>query len=299
MYAAKTVADSVSPKGKRITTMEVIFPRFILAEVNTHCRLSRNSASSRAIPTERQIKMVMDHPFVPRFNKRVKGMGTGEFLTGDEAAFMETEWREACKDALHHAEEMAEGADKSRVNRLLEPFMWHTAVITATEWENFNALRIPPGEEVDLDFPAQQEFQILGLHMRRAIRASEPQHLAYGDWHLPYVTEELTEHAYEGLYLPKVSAARCARVSYLRQGDDKPADEDYAFAVDRLLASGHMSPFQHPASPQRIPSLKSGNYEGWSQLRKLLPNEANPQGFNREPFDPRSPHGVWLETEHG
>src|SRR4051812_47823071 len=79
-YAAKILADSLSPEGIRLTTFEVTFPRFILAEFNTHRMLSRNSASSRAIPTEKLLKRVIDTPFVPSFNKRVKGMGVGEAL---------------------------------------------------------------------------------------------------------------------------------------------------------------------------------------------------------------------------
>jgi thymidylate synthase ThyX len=33
---------------------------------------------------------------------------------------------------------------KSLTNRLLEPFMWHTAIITATEWDNFFWQRCDP-----------------------------------------------------------------------------------------------------------------------------------------------------------
>jgi len=35
------------------------------------------------------------------------------------------------------------GVTKQLCNRLLEPFMWHTVLITATEWENFFSLRCP------------------------------------------------------------------------------------------------------------------------------------------------------------
>ena len=50
-YRARVLLDSVSPAGVRLTTLEVTFPRFVLAEFNTHRVFSRNSASSRAIPT--------------------------------------------------------------------------------------------------------------------------------------------------------------------------------------------------------------------------------------------------------
>ena len=35
-YKAKVVADSVSPAGVRLTTLEVTMPRIVLAEFNTH-----------------------------------------------------------------------------------------------------------------------------------------------------------------------------------------------------------------------------------------------------------------------
>jgi hypothetical protein len=35
------------------------------------------------------------------------------------------------------------GLTKQLCNRLLEPFMWHTAIISATDWDNFFALRCP------------------------------------------------------------------------------------------------------------------------------------------------------------
>ena len=62
---AEIIADSVDSKGNRITTMLLTFPRFILAELNTHRMFSRNSASSRAIPFEKMVKMVEEDPFIP------------------------------------------------------------------------------------------------------------------------------------------------------------------------------------------------------------------------------------------
>lgn len=65
MIQAKIIADSLSPQGHRITTMQVTFPRMILAELNTHRLFSRNSASSRAIPFEKMVKSVQENPFIP------------------------------------------------------------------------------------------------------------------------------------------------------------------------------------------------------------------------------------------
>ena len=75
---------------------------------------------------------------------------------------------------MHHATTGADmlnekGLDKSRANRLLEPFMWHTVIITATEWENFIALRCPDGDQPDIAFPAQLEMQQFAICIRNAL----------------------------------------------------------------------------------------------------------------------------------
>jgi hypothetical protein len=58
--SARIIADSINPAGNRITTLVVRFPRFILAEWNTHRQFSRHAASSRAIPTTKIIDQVCD-----------------------------------------------------------------------------------------------------------------------------------------------------------------------------------------------------------------------------------------------
>jgi hypothetical protein len=145
-YHAAVLADSVSPDGVRLTTLMVRFPRFILAEFNTPRMFSRSSASSRAIPTELFIEQVRNDPFIPEtFNRRVRGMGIGDELDAEASADAEAAWRTAAWCAVNAAERLMKiGIDKSRANRVLEPYLWHTAIFTATEWSNFFALRCPP-----------------------------------------------------------------------------------------------------------------------------------------------------------
>jgi len=52
----EVVADSISPEGVRLTTVQVDIPRFILAQLNTHRVFSSNAQSSRAVPTEQNAK---------------------------------------------------------------------------------------------------------------------------------------------------------------------------------------------------------------------------------------------------
>jgi thymidylate synthase ThyX len=312
-YSVEVMADSLSPDGVRLTTLKVTHPRFILAEVNTHRMLSRNSASSRAIPTEKQIDRVLDQPFVPEtFNQRVKGMGVGEALDDSKQAIARREWIEASLDAVRHATVLNEvGIDKSRANRLLEPFMWHTAIITATEWSNFYALRDNTG--------AQPEFQIIAQMMREAMWENEPTPLDYGEWHLPGISDDelamLCRTRREDSCDPeqldseideykRVSARRLARVSF----DKVSEDEEWSTSVERagvLMTNGHVSPLEHVARPLHqddffnedlmdkitlsarahcelirggtVPmgALWAGNFRGWLQFRKELPNEDN------------------------
>ena len=285
MYAAKVLADSVTPNGDRLLTVEGTFPRFILAEVNTHRMLSRNSASSRAIPPEKHIARIEESPFVPDvFGSRVKGMGQGVAIADQEAA--RATWLEARDAAVTAASALKEmEVAKSLVNRLLEPFMWHTAIISghARSFDNFFALRAPIGEEVDMDFPAQPEFQRFAIMLRAQMRASSPRTIPFGAWHLPLVTDEeirkmLRAHGTgpsTWTQLALISAGRCARVSFDRQGEYE-APEDSLARAGRLLDSGHLSPFEHPAKPEG--AEQRGNVRGWRQYRGLIPAEANRVG---------------------
>lgn len=302
-YDCKILADSINDRGHRLTTFEVTFPRFILAEVNTHRMLSRNSASSRAIPTERLIEEVRSFPFIPDFNRRVQGMGVGEPLTPIEQADRVMSWDRSREAALTSAKEMLD-LDKSRVNRLLEPFMWHTAILSGTDWLNFFGLRTDPN--------AQPEFRTVALMMREAYQENEPRELSSGEWHLPLVTdEEINDEAlqYADPWIDwemwkKISIGRCARVSYLTHDGKRDLEADVALA-ERLRTNGHLSPYEHVARPfsskewDVIHSLQEdiaisyntgfndvsflerlscglgycGNYYGWFQARYEVPNQ--------------------------
>jgi thymidylate synthase ThyX len=297
MYEAKVLADSLSPEGIRVLSVQATFPRFILAEFNTHRVFSRNSASSRAIPTEKLLARVRNTPFVPEaFHQRIKGMGQGQALENQGAA--RSVWMQARADALTAAQELMEmGVSKSIANRLLEPFMWHTVIVTSTEWDNFFSLRAPVGDEVDYDFPAQPEIQQIAIMTRTAMRASTPRYLDYGEWHLPKVPQAEIDDIGDDVhfsknpetYWPMVSAGRCAKVSYDRQDEIEETWESFQRA-ERLDQAGHMSPDEHPCrpyDPDIDEGTDTGNLIGWMQLRKLIPHEWNRIGYleERPPWD--------------
>ena len=151
-FKAEILADSISSKGHRLTTMKVTFPRFILAEFNTHRMFSRNSASSRAIPFNKMVRMVEENPFIPiAWQKDHKGMQGSEYLDYKEPSAI-AEWLRARNAAVRFATDLNKdhNVTKQLVNRLLEPFMWHTVIVSATEFSNFFKLRCPE-YTIDLD----------------------------------------------------------------------------------------------------------------------------------------------------
>lgn len=263
-YEAKVLLDSRAPSGARLTTLEVTFPRIVLAEFNTHRMLSRNSASSRAIPVQKQIERVERDPFVPiRWGREQRGMQAREELSEAERRGAAEGWLSASAEAVRRARELrARGVHKQLVNRLLEPFMWHTVIVSATEWDNFFALRCHPD--------AQPEIREAAVLMRRARDASTPRLLLEHEWHLPLLREDEDLSDYTLDARCQISIGRCARVSYLTHEGKRDPDADLALCA-RLRQSGHMSPFEHVATPREG---RWGNFVGWQQYRQFLPDEA-------------------------
>lgn len=294
MFEAKILLDSISPMGARLTTFEVCFPRIVLAEFNTHRMFSRNSASSRAIPVKKMLERVQKTPFAPEvWGKNQKGMQAAEELTGaarDEADFT---WRELRNHAVNTAHRLAvppeEGGldvHKQIANRLLEPWLWHTVIVTATEWKNFFALRDSKMAQPEIQRPASM--------MRKLYMKNTPQMLPAGAWHLPLVTgvdentllNETLGYTVEDLI--KISCARCARVSYLTHDGVRDPKADLELYTS-LVKNGHMSPLEHVAQSldhqewRRIAREQAhawiedrvpvGNLYGWLQHRKAVANE--------------------------
>lgn len=156
MISSKIIADSIDSRNNRLTTFIVTFPRIILSEFNTHRMFSRNSASSRAIPFEKMVKSVEENPFIPiAWQKDHKGMQGNEYYSNpyyiEEYNYL---WLLARDKAIDIARSMnkpgdeSSGVTKQLCNRLLEPFMWHTVIITSSRegLENFFELRCPQYE---------------------------------------------------------------------------------------------------------------------------------------------------------
>jgi hypothetical protein len=259
VISARVLADSLSPMGDRLTTLEVTFPRFILAEFNTHRVFSRNSASSRAIPVNRIIERVEADPFVPKaFPINKPGMSATEYIVPGDSAYEPCRWKWlAARDAaVDYARSLVnEGVHKQIANRLLEPFMWHTVIVSSTEWRNFFELRISKH--------AQPEMRETATKMWDMLLWSRPKKLEYGQWHLPLISED-DERSMPLDRKIKSSVARVAAVSY-----DRHTDRDYdkeATRFEMLAQNKHLSPFEHVATPSSD-SYEWANFHGWKQAR--------------------------------
>lgn len=297
--SAKIIADSISPAGHRLTTFEAVYPRIVLAEVNTHRLLSRVSASSRAVPVEKMVRRVLEDPYVPtHWGENQKGMQAEQDLSPEQQATARAEWLFARDSAVDHVKQLLSiGLHKQITNRLIEPFMWHPTVISATEWDNWDHLRDHKA--------AHPDFRDLAHAMRELRLKSEPRQLGSNEWHMPYIGPEDcggevladVNAAYEKQdMLCKVSVGRCARVSTLTHEGKRDLQADVDLH-DKMMAGGHMSPYENvarPMTPDELDLFKQkkmkwypekgwvwtgeythflGNVQGWVTLRKMIPHE--------------------------
>ena len=286
--SAKVIADSISTEGIRITTFELEFPRIILAEFNTHRLFSRNAASTRAIPLNRQLEYLVNRYFEPSpFTKNKPGMVSNEPVDDQEKSSIE--WKKALSNTIEVVKNLdLLGVAKQHAGRLLEPFTHIKVVCTATEYDNFFWLRCHPD--------AQPEIQELANQMWEARENSIPVELNPDEWHVPYykngqwkpfMEKSNVDHPEQGTGFTlqdaiAISASCCAQVSYRRLDDslDK-AREIY----NKLLGeTPHFSPFEHQSTPMGHSSNEmygvthtdvygnkwSGNFKNWIQHRQTL-----------------------------
>ena len=261
MIQAKVICDSISSTNSRLTTFVITYPRIILAEVNTHKMLSKNTASSRAIPSAKMIKDVKDNPFIPVYwGKNQSGMQAAEELSEKDKEVALQIWLQARDKAVSSAEHLLSiGLHKQIANRILEPWCWVTTIITGTDWENFFSLRAHKD--------AQPEFSVLAYKMLDAYNTSEPKCLNQGEWHTPFADKYIDNLTLEERL--KVSTARCARVSYVNFEGDMENNKDFGLH-ESLLKAGHMSPFEPCGTPLISPVSYSGHLRGWFQYSILF-----------------------------
>lgn len=257
------ICDSISPKGARISTLELVYPRYIHCELLAHRIFSRNAASSRATPVNVTLHEVRNDPvFFDYVGCNQRGMVAGEAINESDLAAFQQEWFELAAYVANKAESWASryNIHKQNINRVLEPWLRIRTLVTGTEWDNFFNLRCSK--------LAQPETHSLAMAIQSVMNASTP---VCRNLHLPYITSDELSHLDEMDMEPavKCSVARCARISYARMDGKKTTiDEDLALH-DRLLEAGHMSPFEHVAAAQKSKTFYD-NFVGWASCRYML-----------------------------
>lgn len=297
--SAKILKYSIAPSGIKLVTFELEYPRFILAELNTHCMLSKNTASSRAIPINKIIDLITENPVMPIFwGKNKPGMSADEEISPDKIEQAKQVWLELRDQAIDAARKFEElGLHKQIANRVLEPWVTVKTVVTGTELANLFWLRCHSA--------AQPEFRALAKDMHEALKLATPTILLDGEWHLPYVESVRGEDGKLKYFNEQgneitldqarvLSASCCAQVSYRKLDSSLDKAEDiYSKLIESVPV--HASPVEHQATPINFAQvtketkgithmdkngmLWGGKLRGWVCFRHLLDNESVP-GFD-------------------
>jgi thymidylate synthase ThyX len=297
--SVEIIKNSINEFGHQIITFKLTYHRFILSELNTHRVFSRNSASSRAIPIEKQIEYVKNNTAYPVFwGKNQRGMQSKEEINDiDLARYV---WNKSRNNNIESVNELLNlNLHKQLANRLLEPYTYIQTILTGTEFNNFFNLR----NHED----AQPEIKLLASLMYEEYIKSEPIQLSYDQWHLPYIDCSNGEYYLDGNKLNKKDAIKTsiscvAQISYRKLDNSlEKADNIY----NRLVTSYpiHASPTEHIATPfshkeynlrKRIQEqfideldfeedknneidiehfMYKRNFKGWTQFRVGIPKE--------------------------
>jgi hypothetical protein len=291
--------------GKEIFTMVCEYPRVIHAQLLTHGVFSKNSSSTRAIPLKTAIQQVRDNPSKVIWTENRAGM-QGNVITDQHiVSRLNCKHRNELENVISFVETLeAAGVHKQNAGRYLEPFQNIKIVLTATEWENWDWLRIHED--------AQGEIADLALAMKEARDNADIMEIGEGEWHVPfvgrvrttddklnYVNTETSDASQINLSVEEakaISVSVCAQTSY-RKAD---YSLEKALKMKGMLTTGHKvhaSPFEHQATTvPKLPSNTmpvsnflmrmpkgvthmdraatpcSGNFKQWIQLRQLIPN---------------------------
>lgn len=251
--------------AERVITLELEFPKFILAEFSKHRNISFNTSSSRAIPVEKMLETIEEHPIQFKWTRKGPGM-SGEYLDKDSHTFKNAneiaiEIRNFLVKKVKQLD--AIGIHKQHANRFLETFQTVKVIATANyyRWMDFLWLR--------LDDAVQPEMYDLAKEIQEAINNSTPEKRGNHEWHIPYVdgVEE-----YKDLPLLdklKISASCCAQVSY------RKLDTSIEKSIDiyNKLVGGqklHATPFEHQFVWDS--SSNVGNITCGRQFRHIIEN---------------------------
>src|ERR1700722_2504095 len=258
----KNICDSIiSNNSPRLTTFQLKYPRFVHQELLTHRVFSRNSSSSRAVPTNKLLEQIRNNPAIPiEIGKNCPGMQSKELLDEDTTKVVINMWKDLADQCAEIAYKMSKlGVHKQISNRVVEPFTFMHTIVTATDYDNFFQLRCAES--------ADPTIRTLAQMMQKEYNTNNPTKLTSYDWHLPYITKD-EKQKYDNHTCALISAARCARISFINHdGSNCIVEKDLELA-ERLFKDKHLSPFEHQARP----GLWGNNNfaKGWTQFRARI-----------------------------
>lgn len=312
MFVKPILSSRHLETGVVVHTFHLRYPRIIHGEVMTHRVFNRNARSSRAVPVNNLLAEIRTSPFVPWHWTGAKPGMQGvpdwkELVLVKGAAALHTEQNtpvtnEAAwllgRDIMCDLAESFGNANyhKQVANRLVEPWMWMDLLVTATDWKNFMHLR----DHSDAEPHIRDLAKLVGL----ALEHAPVQNLKPGQWHLPYITDDDWKGVFDKPYddqletLKRVSAARCARISY-KPFDGNGSLEKELARFTQLVGNDavHASPLEHQCTPDAmvitevthwsedghmmrdesyqsgLDSKLHGSLRGFIQFRKTVPNE--------------------------
>lgn len=260
--------------------------------------------NSRAIPFEKMVEVVKNEPFIPlAFQCQHKGMQGNQYITDPYVIEKKKEkWSNAINSAVKLAVDLSNeeisasyytndengvpihtkdvyfensSVSKQLCNRLLEPFMWVTQIVTGSReaFENLFRLRCPIYNIEGLKFTSKKEaielhshlkdmtdlewlqcnsgqaeihFMDLAEKMYDALNESEPTELESGEWHIPFSNEPCFTPEMSLMDKIVLSCAMIARTSYTKIGDEQSISLETARKIfDKCKKERHDSIFEH------------------------------------------------------
>lgn len=290
-FEVELIAFSENPDGNKLATYLINPPRSIQAEILRHRSLSFSAVSSRAIPTKRMLERFNKDLYIPEFGLNCSGMAVKNPMDEIQKQILQNDWIELQKYIAEWVTKRIDVEDKEKqphkgdINRVLESGMFMELIVSGTEWNNFFFQRVHEA--------AHPAFQEIAYKMAKLYFTTEPKKLEWGEWHLPFVTQE-DIYTLEDLTDSKVteyimslaavlSTARCGRVSYSKH-DKKDVEEDLKWYNKHIYENAvngqpqHVSPAEHPAIAK---AGKWANFNGFQQLRYTIPGE-NHSSFTLE-----------------
>lgn len=232
MQTVEHIKGTKLPCGTRIVSVVLNYPRFIHPEMLTHRVFSRNTASSRAIPS---LKYINQDKYIPEFTKLKKGMASNEPIKHKLLAKLIWMFHAfVSKWSVFFLYKLK--VHKQHANRLLEPHIYIKALYT------FNADDLKHFIDLRYSEEAQPEIKLVAKHLLNAVYGLK---FETNVIHLPFNSDDIVENV-----------AMAARISY-----NKFKGRDNHALFKKLFQQKHMSPFEHIVISKYNPEIKK--YQFW------------------------------------